>query len=111
MVSLDHLAPLSPRAVRSALRGLRDRQFVDYTINTSDYAAKPGLALSELALDWPRLNRRRECELHRLDQMEGYATTESCRRTFVLGYFGERDITARCAGCDNCRRRHPSTAH
>jgi ATP-dependent DNA helicase RecQ len=104
MVSFGQLAPLSPRAVRHTLRELRQRQFVDFYINTSDYQAKPDVALSELALDWPRLKRRRDNELRRLDMMEGYATTDACRRAFVLGYFGERDTSARCAGCDNCRR-------
>jgi ATP-dependent DNA helicase RecQ len=110
MVSLNQLAPLSPRAARRALQGLRERQFVDFSINTSDYTAKPGVALSELALDWPRLNRRRDAELSRLAMMEGYALTSQCRRAFVLGYFGERDTSSRCAGCDNCRRRHSESA-
>jgi ATP-dependent DNA helicase RecQ len=110
MVSLNQLAPLSQRAVRRALKTLRDRQFVDFSINTSDYTAKTDVALSEVALDWPRLNRRRDAELGRLDMMEGYAVTDQCRRAFVLGYFGERETGAHCAGCDNCRRRLTESA-
>jgi ATP-dependent DNA helicase RecQ len=103
MVNLDQFT-LGPRSVRQALRELRERQFVDFHINTSDFQAKAGVALSELALDWPRLNRRRDAELRRLDMMDEYAKTGACRRAFVLGYFGDKDSPARCSGCDNCRR-------
>jgi ATP-dependent DNA helicase RecQ len=37
--------------------------------------------------------------------MIAYADSTACRRATLLGYFGERDVAARCAACDNCRRR------
>ncbi len=109
-IAIEQLAPLSAREVRRRLRDLRARQFIDYSVRDLDYTTKSGVALSELALDWPRLNRRRDNELRRLDMMDGYATTDACRRAFVLGYFGEPDTGARCAGCDNCRRRLTESA-
>ncbi len=34
--------------------------------------------------------------------MRGYAETRTCRRAYLLGYFGE-EYTPPCDACDNCR--------
>ena len=34
--------------------------------------------------------------------MQRYAYTESCRRAFVLRYFGDAAAKPRCDGCDRC---------
>ena len=39
----------------------------------------------------------------RIDMMRGYAETRTCRRAYLLGYFGE-EYTPPCGACDNCRR-------
>ena len=38
----------------------------------------------------------------RIDMMRGYAETRTCRRAYLLGYFGE-EYTPPCGACDNCR--------
>jgi ATP-dependent DNA helicase RecQ len=38
----------------------------------------------------------------KLDALVGLAETANCRRTRVLGYFGETPAAARCGNCDNC---------
>jgi ATP-dependent DNA helicase RecQ len=37
-----------------------------------------------------------------LEQMIHYAEVSSCRREFLLGYFGEKAEESNCEGCDNC---------
>jgi ATP-dependent DNA helicase RecQ len=37
----------------------------------------------------------------RVEMMRGYAETTSCRRQFLLGYFGEQ-LDEPCGNCDNC---------
>jgi ATP-dependent DNA helicase RecQ len=37
-----------------------------------------------------------------LEALVGLAETANCRRTRLLGYFGERSSTAKCGNCDNC---------
>jgi ATP-dependent DNA helicase RecQ len=37
----------------------------------------------------------------RIEMMRGYAETTSCRRQFLLGYFGEQ-LDQPCGNCDNC---------
>jgi ATP-dependent DNA helicase RecQ len=38
----------------------------------------------------------------KLDALVGLAETTHCRRTRLLGYFGETPSTAKCGNCDNC---------
>ena len=38
----------------------------------------------------------------KLDALVGLAETANCRRTRLLGYFGENLNAARCGNCDNC---------
>ena len=38
----------------------------------------------------------------KLDALVGLAETADCRRTRLLGYFGETPKTIRCGNCDNC---------
>jgi ATP-dependent DNA helicase RecQ len=45
--------------------------------------------------------KRRTFDRSRVDMMRGYAETDSCRRAFILSYFGE-PFTPPCGNCDNC---------
>jgi len=48
----------------------------------------------------------RTIELTRVEMMRGYAETEDCRRSFLLGYFGEEyhgsEGSGLCHSCDTC---------
>ncbi len=79
----------------------------------SEAAARAPVSLRESALrlrsevlneagkaDWSPVKRRRRLAEGRIGAVENYATTRRCRRSALLGYFGER-LTA-CAGCDRC---------
>jgi len=46
--------------------------------------------------------RRRAVDMDRLDAMQRYAQTRSCRRAFVLRYFGDPDVRPTCGACDRC---------
>ena len=50
--------------------------------------------------DWGPVKRRRKLADARIGSVEKYATTRGCRRSVLLGYFGER--LHGCAGCDHC---------
>jgi ATP-dependent DNA helicase RecQ len=63
-------------------------------------------ALSTYSIDWALLDRRRKADLAKLDMMQQYAYTRSCRRAFVLRYFGDPAARASCSGCDNCLGTH-----
>jgi ATP-dependent DNA helicase RecQ len=40
--------------------------------------------------------------LRKLQDMADYCETPSCRRKFLLSYFGEESSEERCSSCDNC---------
>jgi ATP-dependent DNA helicase RecQ len=45
---------------------------------------------------------RRRAERSRLEMLRGYAETTSCRRRYLLAYFGE-ELPEPCGRCDTCR--------
>jgi ATP-dependent DNA helicase RecQ len=51
-------------------------------------------------VDWGVVRARRRRAEARLAVMEAYLRSESCRRSRLLAYFGERSRV--CAGCDRC---------
>jgi ATP-dependent DNA helicase RecQ len=52
---------------------------------------------------------RHEFDRSRIEMMRAYADRRGCRRSFLLGYFGER-YDPPCGNCDNCDAGHPGTA-
>lgn len=56
----------------------------------------------DLLLDLSEYERRREYDQSKLRMMEQYAQAQTCRREFILSYFGEHYPYANCGGCDNC---------
>jgi ATP-dependent DNA helicase RecQ len=44
---------------------------------------------------------RKEYDRTRVEMMRGYAESRTCRRAFLLSYFGE-DFEGPCGNCDNC---------
>jgi ATP-dependent DNA helicase RecQ len=48
--------------------------------------------------------KRREYEQMRLEKMRAYAELASCRREYLLGYFGE-ESPASCGNCDVCLKK------
>ena len=55
-----------------------------------------------LDIDFHALQVRKAHELSKIDQVMSYATTQECRRSFLLNYFGERVKGDQCGACDLC---------
>jgi ATP-dependent DNA helicase RecQ len=56
------------------------------------------------AIDWAGQDRRRRADLAKLEMIQKYVYATTCRRAFVLRYFGDPALkeAGRCPGCDNC---------
>jgi ATP-dependent DNA helicase RecQ len=66
--------------------------------------------LPRLPVDWRGLAERKRRELAKLQQMQGYAYAEGCRRGYVLRYFGDPAAMRACGACDNCLGAAPIAA-
>jgi ATP-dependent DNA helicase RecQ len=93
--------------VKTLLESLEERQFVVWHgtgggLRLADVAAP----LTRFAVDWEGLDRRRRAELSKLDAMQRYAYAKTCRRAFVLRYFGDPAARPTCDGCDVCLGTH-----
>lgn len=51
--------------------------------------------------------RRKDMKRERLERMRTYAETSTCRREFLLCYFGD-EFTGPCGNCDNCQAAQTS---
>lgn len=93
-------------ALDRALEELEGRQlvYVERAVPVARVASGPRSDYSlERAL--AHLTVRQAAQRAKLDAMVGYATTTSCRRGFILRYFGDRTspmLPTSCARCDNC---------
>src|SRR3954470_1222058 len=54
-------------------------------------------------VDWRPVIARRQRALARIQAVQDYAHTSRCRRSMLVGYFGER--LEACAGCDTCGKK------
>jgi ATP-dependent DNA helicase RecQ len=56
-------------------------------------------------IDPAEIERRKEIEHHKLEQMVAYAETSRCFRATILHYFGDPAEREFCDNCGNCRRQ------
>ncbi len=105
-VDLSALAPATPwQRTRASLERLQQRRLLNFiAVDGGFELAQPGAPLDDSGVDWDAIARRRASELEKLALMQGYARSNRCRRAFVLEYFGEQRLPAKCAACDNCER-------
>ncbi len=113
-IDLDALAPGlgGAQSTIPLLEALQRRQFLTFERDGGGARlARPGAPLSNIAIDWETLDRRRRGDLAKLDAVQQYAYTRGCRRGFVLRYFGDPAARATCGACDNCMGTHvPASA-
>jgi ATP-dependent DNA helicase RecQ len=112
-IDLDGLPPGfgGANGVAPLLDALQSRQFLEWKrLGGGSFLEHRDRELERFAIDWALLDRRRKADLAKLDAMQQYAYLRTCRRGFVLRYFGDPAARAQCAGCDNCLGTHVATA-
>jgi ATP-dependent DNA helicase RecQ len=104
-IDLDALPPgLGRRSgATMLLESLQSRQFVVWQrLGGGMRLTSADAPLSKFRIDWASIDRRRSAELSKLEAVQRYAYAKTCRRAFVLKYFGDPAWRPRCDGCDNC---------
>jgi len=77
---IDYVPPFRGNAVRVNDRTRRGRDF---------------------KIDFKSLEQKKRREYDKLERMVKYAQSTNCRRSYILGYFGDAETT-HCGRCDNC---------
>ncbi|MGW3317398.1 RecQ family ATP-dependent DNA helicase [Streptomyces fungicidicus] len=104
------LCGLSRRRTSDLLNLLEEADAVVADGRRRAVRARPGRTADEAAEAAVQVfERRQRIDRSRIEMMRGYAETPSCRRQFLLGYFGEQ-LDVPCGRCDGCDREdEPST--
>lgn len=102
-------------AVGTALYLLERAQFIsrEYESGARSYTTRliePVKKLDDLEIDYDRLEKKRERDRAKLDQIIKYADHHGCRHAFILRYFGDEEAADECTVCDNCGTRGASEA-
>jgi ATP-dependent DNA helicase RecQ len=97
---------LSARKVTSVLNRLQEVGAVEATVDGGVQLAEAVDTAEAAQLAADAQDRLKLGKRTRIEQMQRYAEISTCRREYLLRYFGE-DYTGPCGNCDN----DPSVAH
>jgi ATP-dependent DNA helicase RecQ len=76
------------------------------SVTKGTYGLAPRIKGSpNLTLNLASYETKRSYDQSKLAMMLQYCETRSCRRKFILNYFGEDFDRPNCGACDNCRAR------
>ena len=102
MVDLRKILQLPLTKLKVILALLKKSGYID-TIQRSSYTLSEAARKNrELVLNLANYDTKRSYDQSKLAMMLQYAEATSCRRRFILNYFGESFTTLNCGACDNC---------
>jgi ATP-dependent DNA helicase RecQ len=105
LLSFDALPPGLSGAARVVpmLDSLQARQILAWErIGEGLRLNNPDTPFAKLNIDWKTIDKRRASDLSKLQMVQLYAYARTCRRGFVLKYFGDPAARSNCGACDNC---------
>ena len=89
-----------------AIKKLAEKDFLEYRppFRGTEIKILKVVESSDLELDFKALRNKAERAYEKLNEMENYVYTLSCRQEYILKYFG--DLNARpCGKCDSCLKK------
>lgn len=92
-LTMGRILVYTPPAPRGGIRFLQER-----------------LPSRNMRIDEAKVEKERRRALERLNAMERYARVYTCRRDFILEYFGADPEPNPCGHCDNCREGRAAAA-
>lgn len=57
---------------------------------------------SNLNIDWEKYKNRREHSFEKLNKVQQYIETQTCKRNYILKYFGDNSFDDNCGKCSSC---------
>ena len=97
----QRVSGLSEEKVNVALSLLQDQRYIDWTGAGVRVLSQTGA--QALRLDFSFVEQRQRADYRRLGELLDYLTTEGCRRSVILRYFGEKVAVGHsCGNCDTC---------
>jgi ATP-dependent DNA helicase RecQ len=107
MTDLRKILQLPLTKLKVILALLKKGGFIE-TPSRSKYAlTEAARNKREMLLNLANYETKKSYDQSKLAMMLQYAETTSCRRRFILNYFGEGFERTNCGACDNCRRVRP----
>jgi ATP-dependent DNA helicase RecQ len=110
MTDLRKILQLPLTKLKVILALLKKGGFIE-SISRSKYALTEAARKNRhLVLNLASYETKKSYDQSKLAMMLQYAETTSCRRRFILNYFGEDYEAENCGACDNCLRAHAAGA-
>jgi ATP-dependent DNA helicase RecQ len=104
MTDLRKILQLPLTKLKVILALLKKGGFIQ-TLSRSKYSLTEAARKNrDLVLNLASYETKKSYDQSKLAMMLQYAETTSCRRKFILNYFGEDYETGNCGACDNCLR-------
>ena len=92
------------RALREICNRLNEVDYVPPFRGRAVHFLRREVAFADLGIDFEALDKRKQAEYDRLNQVVNYAQSPLCRQATILRYFGD-ESAANCEQCDRCGRR------
>jgi ATP-dependent DNA helicase RecQ len=105
-VSLNDLRKISQlplTKLKVILALLKKARFIEMHTRSRYALTSDAIRNKDLVLNLHHYETKKAYDQSKLAMMLQYAESRSCRRRFILNYFGEDYESADCGACDNCR--------
>ena len=110
MTDLRKILQLPLTKLKVILALLKKGGFIETTSRSMYGLTEAARKNRDLVLNLASYETKKSYDQSKLAMMLQYAETTSCRRKFILNYFGEDYDTGNCGACDNCLRAAASQA-
>ena len=110
LADLRKISQLPLTKLKVVLALLKKAKFIEMRARARYGLTEAALENRELVLNLTNYDTKKSYDQSKLAMMLQYSETSSCRRRFILNYFGEDYNTLDCGACDNCRAAKRSKA-
>ena len=94
----------------ASLMALDSKEIIDYTPPFRGRGIRlmgEKISTNKLSIDFSAIEKHHLFQMEKLEIMKGYFKISSCRRQYLLSYFGENLSEPNCRGCDICLNWRP----